>query len=283
MIRTLLAADAIRAREQVLRDLAHDDELRAVAQHLVDDRGLIRRRALEHRVQRHDHGHAQRADEIEDVAAVVAAEDAVLVLHRDQAHGTVVHELRGARVIGFHVLPNLELHVRRVLVLARRLGDGEHHGQRALVGPGDGRGEIGRERCDAAAARTVRADERDRELAIRRLARALGARVLVRVRVQCVVRDKVECHGGSNKNGLWSVMDYGPRFRAVEHLVRVGGKTAARFGRSVRRQRCGRHARVVRQQPIGFLLDHVIAFARQLFELRPVEYRDLAADVAYDS
>src|SRR6185436_398198 len=97
----------------------------------------------------------------EDVAAVVAAENAVLVLYADRTHAAVVHELGGARVIGLHVLPNLELHLGGVLVLARRLGDGQHHRHRTPVVAGDGRGQVGREGCNAAAARTVRADERD--------------------------------------------------------------------------------------------------------------------------
>ncbi len=46
----------------------------AELEHLPHDRRLVLRRALEHRVERDHHGHAQRADEIEDVAAVVAAE-----------------------------------------------------------------------------------------------------------------------------------------------------------------------------------------------------------------
>ena len=150
-------------------------------------------------MQRHDDRHAQGPDEVEDVAAVVAAEDAVLVLHRDQAHGTVVHELRGARIISFHVLPNLELHFRGILVLARRLGDGEHHGQRAPVVPGDGRGEIGREGCNAAAARAVATDERHGNRVIERLPRSeklLAAGVLARLgaRAMVVSNKEVERH-----------------------------------------------------------------------------------------
>ena len=126
---------------------------------------------LEHRVQRDDRRHAQRVDEIEDVAAVVAAEDAVLVLNADQAHVAVVHELRGARVVGFDVLPDLELDLGGILVLARRLGDGEHHRQHAPSSPATAAREIGGEGCDSAAARTVGADERDRDLNVDRVAR----------------------------------------------------------------------------------------------------------------
>ena len=165
----LIAADAVRACEQVPRDLAHHHDLHAVDQQFLDDGRLIRRGALQHGVQRHDGRHSQSSHEIEDIAAVVAAENPVLVLHANQAHLTVVHELRGARVIGFHVLPNLELHLGGILVLTRRLGHRQHHRQRTLVAAGDGSGEIRGEGCDPAAARAVRADERHGHRALGRL------------------------------------------------------------------------------------------------------------------
>ena len=146
-------------------------------------------------MQGYDGRHAQRPEETEDVAAVVAAEDAVLVLHRDQANGTVVHELRGARIVSLDVLPNLELHFRGILILARRLGDGEHHGQRAPVIPGDSRGEIGREGCNTAAARAVGTDERHGNRAIERLPRSeklLAAGVLARLGARAMILSNKE-------------------------------------------------------------------------------------------
>ncbi len=165
----LLAADAVAAREQVSRDLAHHHDLHAVDQQFLDDCRLIRRGALQHGVQRHDGRHSQSSDEVEDIAAVVAAEDPVLVLHAYQAHLTEIDELRGTCVVGFHVLPNFELHLGGVLVLTRRLRNGQHHRQRALVAAGDGGGEIRGEGCDPAAARAIRADERHGHRAIGRL------------------------------------------------------------------------------------------------------------------
>ena len=126
---------------------------------------------LEHRVERDYRRHSQRTDEIEDVLAVVAAEDPVFVLNADEAQMAEVHELRGAGVVRFDVLPDLELHFIGILVLPRGLGYGEHHRQDAAVVTGDRKREIGSERRDSAAAWTVGADERDWDCAVDRLVR----------------------------------------------------------------------------------------------------------------
>ncbi len=165
----LLAADTIRTREQIPRDLAHHHDLHAVGQQFLDDCRLIRRGALQHGMQRHDSRHTQSSNEVEDIATVVAAEDPVLVLHANQAHLAVIDELRGACVIGLHVLPDFELHFGGVLVLTRRLGNGQHHRQRALITAADGSDEIRGEGRDPATARAVRADERHGHHAIERL------------------------------------------------------------------------------------------------------------------
>ena len=73
------ALQLVAPRQQVRRDLAHDDEHGRLG-HLLNDRALRRRRRVEDGVQRDGCGHAQRAQEIEDVRSVVSAEDSVLVL-----------------------------------------------------------------------------------------------------------------------------------------------------------------------------------------------------------
>ena len=60
-------------------------------------------------MQRDGRGHAQRAQKIQDVRAVVAAEDPVLVLQRHPAHGLVVHQLGRARVVALRSLADLVL------------------------------------------------------------------------------------------------------------------------------------------------------------------------------
>ena len=54
-------------------------------------------------VQRHDRRHAQRADEVEHVLAILAAPDAVLVLDRDDVDAAV-QRLGGAQVVSALVL-----------------------------------------------------------------------------------------------------------------------------------------------------------------------------------
>ena len=164
-------AHAVRAREKILGDLAHHHELHAFRGQFPHDRRLILGRVLEDGVQRNDGGHAQRVHEIEDVAAVVAAEDAVLVLDANQAHAAVVHELGSARVVGLDVLPNLELDLGRILVLAARFGDGQHHREHAPFIGSNSTGEIASKGGDSATTRTVRADERYLDLNVDRVAR----------------------------------------------------------------------------------------------------------------
>jgi hypothetical protein len=48
-----------------------------------------------------------------------------------------VYELRGAHVVGFDVLPDLEFHFVGVLVFPRRLRDGEYRRQDATIATGD--------------------------------------------------------------------------------------------------------------------------------------------------
>jgi hypothetical protein len=73
-----------------------------------------RDRAREDRVQRRHDGHADLAEEREEVAPRGAAEDAVLVLHAEDVGGAEVQEARGAPVRGQLVLGELEAHARRV-------------------------------------------------------------------------------------------------------------------------------------------------------------------------
>ena len=122
------SAHAVRAREQVSCNLAHYNELLAALPHLPHDCRLILRRTLENRVKRDHCRHAQRVDEIEKIAAIVAAENAVLVLNADQPNAAVIDEFRRPGVVGFDVLPELELDLGGVLVVSRGIGDGEHDG-----------------------------------------------------------------------------------------------------------------------------------------------------------
>ena len=81
---------------------AHDDDALREARDLVHD-GALRGIGLgQQRVQRRDHGHAQLAQQGEDVAARLASEDPVLVLQADDVDRADVQEVGGAAV-GRHV------------------------------------------------------------------------------------------------------------------------------------------------------------------------------------
>ena len=67
-------------------------------------------------MQRHHGGDAQRAKKVQDVGAVVAAEDAILVLHRNPADVLVVDQLGGARIVALCPLPDLVLDLLGILV-----------------------------------------------------------------------------------------------------------------------------------------------------------------------
>ena len=154
------ALQLVAPRQQIRRDLAHDDEHRRLG-HLLDDRPLRRRRRIEDGVQRDGRGHAQRAQKIQDVRAIVAAEDPVLVLERHPADGLVVHQLGRARVVALRPLANLVLDVRRVVVLQPLVGDGHDERLHAVVGREHPRREIARERRDPAAPRRIGTQKRD--------------------------------------------------------------------------------------------------------------------------
>ncbi len=149
-------AHAVGAGQELLGDLAHDHERRALPGHLLHDRALRFGRLAEHGVQGGHGRNSQRGQEVEDVDAVVAAEDPVLVLDRDQSHVAVVDELGRAGVVALHPLADLVPDIVRIVVLAARIGDGQAHGQDSLTRRHRAR-QIARERGDAAAPGRIRA------------------------------------------------------------------------------------------------------------------------------
>ncbi len=155
----LRARQRIAAREQIGGHLAHDDEPRGLG-HLLHDASLRVRGIVEHRVQGDDRRDAQRAQEVEDVRAVVAAEDAVFVLQRHPAHVLVVDQLGGARVVALRSLPYLVADLVRVLVVAGGVRHRDRHRLDARAGGVDAGREIAGERRDAATARRIGPDER---------------------------------------------------------------------------------------------------------------------------
>ena len=111
---------------------------------------------------------AQRRQKVEDVRAVIAAEDAVLVLDGYEPHVGVVDELGRPSIVGLDRLPDLVFDLTRVLVLTSRIAHRDGHWEYAIAGGADRRGEIAGEGSDAASARRIGPDERNRQGGVHR-------------------------------------------------------------------------------------------------------------------
>jgi hypothetical protein len=112
-------------------------------------------------MQHSDDGHAQIAQQREDVAAGWATEDAVLVLEDDKINSVDVQEVGGAR-IGFEVaLGDLKTDARWVGIALLGVVDGNSKDVGFWGGSGEGFAEVGGEGGDAALSRQVVADDGD--------------------------------------------------------------------------------------------------------------------------
>ena len=105
---------------------AHDDQALRERGQLVHHRALRRVGLGEDGVQRRHDRHAQLAQQREDVAAGLAAEDPVLVLHAQDVDGVDVQEVRRAPVRGEVALGDLEADPRRVGVAPAGVVHGQH-------------------------------------------------------------------------------------------------------------------------------------------------------------
>ena len=118
-----------------------------------EDLTLRRGRSTEHGVESRHHGPPERPHEVEDVRAVGAAPDPVLVLDRDHVDAGRVERGGGGRVILLDVATDALTDLGRI---GRRAGGRMQRDDLVVPdGPGQGLGE----RRDAAAMRRVRRDE----------------------------------------------------------------------------------------------------------------------------
>ena len=77
-------------------------------------------------MERRDHGQPEIAQELEDVAARLRSEDAVLVLDGDDVGRADAQKIRGAPVRGDIPLGDLEANARRIRVLHADVVHREH-------------------------------------------------------------------------------------------------------------------------------------------------------------
>ena len=157
----MLLGDAVDLAQERGAVRAHDDEALRERVSSSITRALQRIRLGEDRVQRRDDRHAQLAEQREHVAAGLAAEDAVLVLHAHDVDGVDVQEVRGAPVRREVALGDLEANARGIgvalpasfIASTKQSSSGTSAAMRVA--------QIGRERGDAALARQVIAEHRD--------------------------------------------------------------------------------------------------------------------------
>jgi hypothetical protein len=147
--------------EQLGAVLAHHHQPLRELRQLVDHAALRQAGLAQDRVQRRHDRHAQLAQEGDQVAAGLAAEDAELVLHRDDVDAVDVQVVGGPPVRRRIGLADLEADARGVAVALARVvhRDDEAVDRRRRVE--ERAGEVRRERGDAALSRQVIAEHAD--------------------------------------------------------------------------------------------------------------------------
>ena len=155
----LRRGDAVDVEQELAAALRHHDESRGELGQFPQHAALIGRGLFQHGVERRHHRHADVAQQREDVPPRLAAEDAVLVLQRDDVDVAEVEKV-GRAAIGIEVLLlELELHFPRVVVAFGDVVDRHDAAVDRRVLGGDRAEQVGGEGGDAALARQVVADE----------------------------------------------------------------------------------------------------------------------------
>jgi hypothetical protein len=147
-LRTL---DAIAGPQQVDGLVGqHHQDVRS-RRHGPEGVALVGRRGGEHRVQRGDHGDPQVVEQLGQVAAGRAAEDAELVLDAHHVDVALLDELGCGPVVAELAGLDLEDHVGPVGVGPPALGEGHLHGGGGRLEGGEGAPQVVGEGGDAAA------------------------------------------------------------------------------------------------------------------------------------
>jgi hypothetical protein len=139
--------------------LGHDHHPRGDCDNPVDYSSLNVRGLRQDRMQRCHHRHAEPVEQREDVIPGFAAEDAELVLERDNIVPAVVQHIRRIGVVLDRLVGNLEPDLCRIVVRAAVVGHRDDAGFDTGIQECDGLSQIGREGRDAAATRQGVSDE----------------------------------------------------------------------------------------------------------------------------
>jgi hypothetical protein len=131
--------------------LGHDHHPRGDGDDPVDHSPLNARRLRQDRMQRCHHGHAEPVEQRENVVAGFAAEDAELVLERDNIVPAVIQNIRCVSVVLDRLVADFKPDLCRIVVRPAAVGHRDDAGFDTGIQGCDGLSEIGREGRDAAA------------------------------------------------------------------------------------------------------------------------------------
>ncbi len=153
--------NTVNGLEKLLRLMAHHHHPVRELGDAFGDGHLALRRPLNHRVQGGHQGHAQAAEQVQDMDAVIPAENPEFVLEANHLHPVHVQKVRRQPVLGQNPLVDLETYLAGISI---PLGNIVHHHSKMIsagVFLGKGRQQICGEGGDAALARQEIADQRD--------------------------------------------------------------------------------------------------------------------------
>ena len=155
----LLRRHAIDLLQEFHAALAHDDQPIGQGRDFFQHPALIGVGVAQNGVQGRDDGHAQFAQEGQDVTARPPAEDAIFVLQADEVDVVDIQEVGGAAIRVNILLRQFKANAGRIGVAGLDVVDGQGNAGCSLVFGGDGLTQVGGERGNAALARQVVADE----------------------------------------------------------------------------------------------------------------------------
>ena len=155
----LASRHVMNGTEEFVALFRHDDDFCRNVDDPTHHVALDGRRFGEHRVQCRDDRHFESRQELDDIAAGLAAENPVFVLKRNNVESCAVQELGRLDIIADRFVVNLEAHSRRIVIGAVRIRHSDDAGLKIRPGGRDRPVKILGKCRDAAQARKIVPDE----------------------------------------------------------------------------------------------------------------------------